>query len=471
MRLTKNKIYLLLGFVVLSVLFIYLRLKNLNHPLMWDEAWNILSLRSYVLNAVKDPFYWFYRFHPPLYMIFARLLHPFKSGFDARLELLSLFFAYATFLAMYLLSARMGGWKYAWFSGLFLSIMPASIGYDTWIKRDGLASAFGYFSILLLLKRKYFWCGVLLALSLLSKENGLFFVLSSLVLVFMLGEKRPFRKIIILLLTVFALSSWWYLFFSEMTTHGPRFFFSQQEYSILWANSPLYYFKKLLPDAGPGMLFFLVIGTACIIYQSFQKKELLKLTPLVIAACVYIPISLAFTLKAPWLFLPAVPALAMIAGGGATYLFDRSRKLRLLLPVLYIPLVVAVFSGGSFSYAGYHAETYPNGWPGAVSSKKLAEYLNAHMKKEDRLMITDFSYWQMPYCPVFLYYSVPHHVKWIKGSDEAKSVLKEALENKTTWVVVIGSPDPKTNPAKLINGLKKSLGDPKTVGWSYVWHL
>ncbi|MFQ5952366.1 MAG: hypothetical protein ACE5JK_03070, partial [Candidatus Omnitrophota bacterium] len=136
--MSKNKIKLIAGLVVLSAVFLYLRLKTLNHLLMWDEAWNILSLRAFILNAVKDPFYWYYRFHPPLYMAFARMLSPFKDGFALRLEVLSLVFAYATFLVIYFLGARIGGWRYAWFSGLFLSMMPSSIGYDTWIKRDGL---------------------------------------------------------------------------------------------------------------------------------------------------------------------------------------------------------------------------------------------------------------------------------------------------------------------------------------------
>jgi 4-amino-4-deoxy-L-arabinose transferase-like glycosyltransferase len=404
-------------------------------------------------------------------MTFAKFLHPFRSGIAIRLEVLSLFFAYAAFFAMYLVSSKVGGWKCAWLSGLFLSVMPASVGYDTWIKRDGLTSAFGYFSIFMLLKKKYFWCGVLLGLSLLSKENGIFFALASLIIIFLLKEKRPFKRIAVIFLTAFALSSWWYFFFSEMTTHGPVFFFTRQEYSLLWANPPIYYFKKLLPDLGTGILFFLIAGIIALAFKSYREKKFVSLVPLAIAACVYIPISFLFTLKAPWLFLPAIPALAMIAGSGSVYLLEWFKNKRFLRLVVCLLIALVVYQGITFSYQKYHAKTYPNGWPGALSSKKIAEYLNEHMKKEDRLMITDFSYWQMPYCPIFLYYSTPHHVKWIKGTDEAKSVLKEASENKTTWLVVIGSPDPKTDPAKLIAGLKESLGEPKIVGWSYIWHI
>ena len=200
MRLSKDKIYLFGGFVLLSALFLYLRLKTIGHLLAWDEAWNILSLRAFLSNAAKDPFYWFYRFHPPLYMSIAEFLLPFKDGFAVRLESLSLIFSYATFLVACILSAGIGGWRYASLTGLFLSVMPSSIAYDTWIKRDGLASFFGYFALLLLFKRKYFWCGALLGLALLSKESGIFFVLSAMLLIFVFGEKKPLKFLVVYIL-------------------------------------------------------------------------------------------------------------------------------------------------------------------------------------------------------------------------------------------------------------------------------
>ncbi|MGB2879044.1 MAG: hypothetical protein WBD24_02580 [Candidatus Omnitrophota bacterium] len=484
MRLPGRKLYLAGGFVFLSVLFLYLRLKNIGHLLMWDEAWNILSLRAFLLNAAGDPFYWFYRFHPPLYMTFAGLLFPFRDGFAIRLELLSLFFAYGTFLAMYLLSARIGGWRYAWFSGLFLSVMPGAIGFDTWIKRDSLASFLGYLALLVLVRKRFFWCGVLLGLSMLSKESGIFFLLSALFLILVFREKKSFLRIAVLCLTVFVVSSWWYIFYSEMTTHGPAFFFSKGEYSMLWAHSSMYYLKKLLPDMGIGILFFLIIGAFYLLYLVFRERAIEWSVPVIVVLCVYLPVSFLFTLKAPWLSYPAFPALAMAAGGGALYVFKRSVKSKLLLPVLFLALFLAVFTGLAFSYQKYFMKTYPNGWPGAYSSRELAQYLNGRMKDKDRLMITRFTYWEMPTCPVFLYYWKPHEILILPTGDRlsAEALAKagrpttdEIMENirkhKISWFVVVGSPDPKKDPVKLVGELKETpLKDPEIVGWSYVWN-
>ena len=471
MKFQGDKFKLIAGFVVLSAAFFYLRLRFIGHPLMWDEAWNILSLRAYIVNAVKDPFYWFYKFHPPLYMTFARLLLPFKEGFAIRLEYLSLFFAYLVFVAMYVLSTRIGGWKYAWFSGIFLSAMPSSIAYDTWIKRDNLASAFGYTALILLLKRKYLWCGVLLSLSLLSKESGIFFALAAIILLFFMKEKRVFKWFITIVSTIFVLSAWWYLFFSEMTTHGFSFFFTKGDYSQLWSQNSLYYLKKLLPDLGTIIFIFMAFGFIVLMWRSFRDKETKWLFPIVVALCVYVPISLLFRLKSPWLFLPAVPALTMIAGGGAVFLLEKCQRRNSLCPIFYLLILLVFFYGFTFSYADYQMETYPNGWPGALSSKKLAGYLNEHMKEDDRLMITNFTYWDMPVCPIFIYYWKSHEIQIIKTSESVNEIEKEIIKNKISWLVVVGSPDPKKNPAGLITALKATeLKKPKVVGWSYVWN-
>ncbi|MEA3489201.1 MAG: hypothetical protein U9R44_02515 [Candidatus Omnitrophota bacterium] len=472
MKFSKNKIRLFAGLVFLSLIFICLRLKTINHLLMWDEAWNILSLRAYVLNAAGDPFYWFYYYHPPFYMAFARILSPLAGGFDVRLELLSLVFCYGTFLTVYLISAKTGGWRYAWFTGLFLSFMPCSIGYDTWIKRDSLASLLGYLALLLLLNRRFMWCAVSLSFSLLSKENGIFFVLSAFLMLFVLGEKRPIRKILSMGLVILALCSWWYVFFSKMTTHGARFFSAGTKYALVWANEPLYFVKKLLPDLGTGILFFLVIGLCFLPYKAFFRKKPGWFLPVMVVLCVYIPVSFFFTLKPPWLILPALPALAMTAGGGALYLLRRAGRSRILYPALLIFLAITVFNGLYFSYEGYHTETYPKGWPGARASRELALYLNERMKDDDRLMITGFEYWQMPTCPIFLYYWKQHPIKTIRSSERSKDVIDEIIKKNISWFVVVGTPDPsaESNFRKLAEDFSYQTGQrPGIAGWSYVW--
>ncbi len=470
MDISRNNKKLWAGFLIVSVLFILLRLKTLNHLLMWDEAWNILSLRAFLSNAKADPFYWGYFFHPPLYMTFAKFLAPFQAGFDVRLEALSLLFSYAALLGAYLLSARIGGWRYAFLSGLLLSLMPASIGYDTWIKRDGLASALCYLSVLLLLKRRFFWCAVTLSFALLSKESAIFFILAVWPILYVLKEKDTIKKILAMGATIFVMTSWWYIFFSSLTNTVFKIYFKPSDYYALWISPPSYYLRKLLPDMGIAALFFFIIGICYFSYLILCKRQLKWSIPLIIVLAVYIPSSLFITARAPWLCLSARPALAMTAAGGVLLLIKLAKRSKLLLAVLLTASLFAVHTGLSFSYQQYHMETCPNGWPGAASSKALACYLNERMKDGDRLMITEFAYWSMPVCAVFYYYWKGCPVLVIKGEQKPENVIKEITMNKISWFVIVDSPHPTLNFHPLVEDMKKTiLGTPVTVGWAYVW--
>jgi len=468
--MSRNKIKLIAGFILVSLIFIYLRAKTLNHLLMWDEAWNILSLRALVSNAKYDPFYWGYFFHPPFYMTFAMLLEPLKAGIDLRLESLSLIFSYVTFIVVYLLSARLGGWKYACLSGLFLSLMPVSIAYDTWIKRDGLAGFLGYLALLLILKRKYLWCAAALSFSLLSKESALFFIISIPCILFLMKEKNIFKKVLFIYSVIFIAASWWYIFFSTLKEEIFKIYFSTADNASKWSNSCVYYFKKLVPDMGGALLSLFIIGICYFLYLIFRRKQPKWAVPVIIFLCVYIPSSLFIACKTPWLCLSARPAIAMIAAAGALFFLKKIEKFKVTLAAFIFFIIYVIAVGLNFSYSKYHMLTYPNGWPGAVSSKELALYLNDHMKKEERLMITEFAYWDMPACPIFLYYWKGGPIKIIKGQHNAKNVIREIINNRISCLVVADSPDPKSNFHTLVKDISNSaLGKPHIVDWSYVW--
>jgi len=474
MVMTRNKARFIAGFIIVSLIFIYLRAKTLDHLLMWDEARNIISLRAFLTDNYLDPFYRNYFLHPPLYMAFAALAFPFKAGLDMRLELLSLFFSYLTLFVVYVLSAKTGGWRYAFLSGFFLSLMPVSIGYDTWIKRDGLASCLGYLAILLLVKRKFLWCAIALSFSMLTKENALFFLLAATAVLFILKERMVLKKIALIYGIVIAFSVWWYLGFSSMPADLFDIYLSAQNNVSAWANSSTYYFKKLLPDLGLPMLIFFLMGLFYILYLFFRKKEYRWSLPLIIFLCVYVPSSFVIMSKTPWLSASAAPALAMIAAAGALFLLRRARRLKSLLFIFTLLLIFLAHNGLSFSYSAYHTKTYPGGWSGASNSRTLAFYLNNHMRGAERLMLTQFCYWGMPLCsmcPVFLYYYDGKPVYIIDGRDSAEEVMKEAVKNKISWLAVADSPESNFNFHTLVKGITGSvLGKPGKAGSSYVWN-
>ncbi|MFA5144170.1 MAG: hypothetical protein WC522_08440 [Candidatus Omnitrophota bacterium] len=471
--MSRNKIRFILGLAIVSAIFFYLRIKTLGHLLTWDEARNIISLRAFLSGADTDPFYSNYFFHPPLYMIFAALLKPFQAGLDVRLELLSLLFAYGTLVVTYILGARIGGRKLAFLSGLFLSLMPVSIAYDTWIKRDGLAALLGYLSIFFIMKRKVFWCAVALAFAMLAKESAAFFLLAVISILAVSNGKGTTKKILLISGTLLVLSGWWYFGFSAMPRVGPELYFQAERLASAWANSPLYYFKKLLPDMGFPTLIFFIMGVLYFPYLSLRKREYERLVPLIIFFCVYLPASFIIVAKTPWLCLSAAPALAMTAGGGALFLLEIAKKIRLALPVLASFIVLSIFVGASFSYDVYHGKSYPNGWSGANSSRELAFYLNKKMASGERLMLTQFSYWgepACPICPIFLYYRKGGPVYVIDGKNTAEEAIGQIMDKKISWFAVIDSPDPRFNFHALVKDAEGSiLGKPTAVGQAYVW--
>jgi 4-amino-4-deoxy-L-arabinose transferase-like glycosyltransferase len=472
MCLSKEKINLLIGLAVLTVSFALIRLKTLGHLLMWDEAWNILSLRAFIAEAVRDPFYWYYRFHPPLYMFFAKFLNPFGDNFAVRAEALSLVFSYGTFITVYFLSYRIGGWRYAWLSGLILCFMPISIGYDSWVKRDSLAMFMGYLSLLLVVDKRFLLSAIALGLSFLSKESALFFSLPVAFMIFTTGGKKKTRIFVMFLLIIALMTAWWYIPLSNLTKNVNAFYLSEDYYGKIWLHSPLYYIKKLVPDIGIGGILLFIVGLIFLPYFSRIKRRAEISLPVIIFFCVYVPISLVIATKTPWLSYSAAPALAMIAGGGALFIFGRTYFSRIMRSLLFLILAFIVFTGVTFSYPVYHMKTYPNGWPGAQSSWKLAEYLNEHMKDDDRLMITDFAYWRMPTCPVFIYYWKPHEIMIIKGTQTAATILKRMKKHKISWFVVADSPDPAYNYHALVKKMEVLLPNkPTPVGWSYVWNV
>jgi len=467
----KNKIVVLGSIGILSLIFVLVRVRTLNHLLVWDEAWSILSLRAFLLNAVRDPFYWGNFFHPPLYMTFGKFLEPFKENFDGRLQLLSLFFSYGTLIVTYLLSARLGGIRFAFFGGLFFALMPECIAYSTWIKSDMLASGLGYLAVFFILKRKFFWCATALSLSLLAKENALFFVAAVTFLIFFLKIGKPVKKLFMIYAIILLLTSWWYVGFSEMTRNFINFFFSKAVYGELWMQSPSYYLNKLSPDLGVGILSLAVIGISYFT-SLIRKGQRRWVVPVIVFLCVYIPISLIFTTKTPWLSISAIPALAMLAGGGALYLLKNFKKSPVAKIVLLLSILFTLITAVSFSYSGYQMRTYLFGWPGAEASRELATYLNKHMRDDENLMITTFAYWKMPVCPVFLYYWKSHPVQIIDGKKKAGWVIDEIVKNKISWFVIADSPDMAFNFHELTDEMHKMLAArPEKVYWSYVWDV
>ena len=464
MTKTRYRFIFIATFVAISVLFICLRLKTLSHLLVWDEAWDILTLRAFLANAKADPFYFYYFFHPPLYMFFAGLLQPFRAGIDVRLELLSLFFSYATFVVTYLLCRKIGGVRFGLLSILFLTLMPFSMAYDTWIKSDGLSAALSYLAIIFFLNRRLLWCAIALSFSLLAKENALFFIMSISFLMFIFREKKTVQKLLFIYFIIAALTAWWYLYFSALKQSFMTLYFSVIKGHPACQHAYLYHLQKLVVDMGIPLLVLLVIGLCYSTYLIVYKKQRLWLIPIVVTVSVY-GITAFMTLKEPWFCLSARPALAMISAVGALCLLRISKRVRLSLLFLILLVTSVIYQGLFFSYENYHAKVYPHGWPISIAGKRLAVYLNQHMKDDDRALIN--KRWALN--TIFIYYWKSHPIEIFTGKETVENIVNDIKKNKISWLVDSNSLDPQCEPGHLMAEVKGIIDkDPDAAGWADV---
>ena len=476
MSIKKRKHYIsITGFLLLSALFFYFRLKQIDHPLVWDEAWNILSLRDYLSGSENSSFYWYYFFHPPLYMLFAKHLFPFIDNFAIRIASLSLFFSYITFSIVYIFAQKLGGLKYSWASCFFLSTLPSSIGYDTWIKRDCLAICFGYAALLTIYKRKYIPTAFLLGLSLLSKETGLFFILSCFLIFICSKEKHKIRVTIVTFFIVLLLNFWWYIHLSTFTGKLFSYYFSQNTTtSIALSSDILYYFKILLINCGLVPLFFFSIGLLYSLYLVFIKKQRRWIFPLSIVGCIYLPLSFIITSKAPWQTIAAIPAIAMITASGLLFTLKTFKKKKLFKLCIFSLLFLPLFSGINYSYETFQSSSYPTGWPGSNVSRNLALYLNKNMTPSDKLLISDFAYWNENICPIFLYYCKGQDVILLQEKDLNNTAFIDESINKLgiSWLVIPFSPDKDIKRHTAAREISKKIKkEPLRLGWTYIWDL
>lgn len=134
-------------------------------------------------------------------------------------------------------------------------------------------------------------------------------------------------------------------------------------------------------------------------------------------------------------------------------------------------LTTTLLWGVDLSYNLYQTATYPNGWPGASASRKLAEHLNSKMSDSDKLMMTPFAYWKTPLCPVFTFYSKHMPVKLVDTDASADAILSEARDKKVSWIVVTDSAGEQKNKTFAASLKRLTNKDPDIAGWAYVWNI
>jgi 4-amino-4-deoxy-L-arabinose transferase-like glycosyltransferase len=297
----------------------------MGHLLTWDEAMNICSARS-LFSLGNDHFSnWFWR-HPPLYSTLTLALSPLREGFITRVELLNIVLGAINLFLLFILNKKFFGLIIASASVFLLSIMPGSIFFDLWIKRDHLAVTCGLLALYSLANRKYAFSALAAGLGILCKETFVFLYVPIFLLTVMERSNKPSRPVRIALITVIPLltSFWWFIIASRqgsLSSIGNHFQFAFAS-NTTWYGGLDFYPSLTGELLGPAGILLLIGGilVAIICVRKFGAKVLawpllFLLLPLIFLAVI--------PRKVPWIVIVFLPGLATAQALAAGALLER----------------------------------------------------------------------------------------------------------------------------------------------------
>ncbi len=159
--------------LAITVLYIFMRVPYLGHPLAWDEAWILCALKSLTEGGDIAFQNQLWR-HPPIYLGLGLLLAPLKQDFAQRMEMLSLIIHTGALLIFVVFIAKILGRRIAFFTGVAYAMLPGPIFYSTWIKRDSLVIFFCLLAIWAFFKKRDLLVGIFLGLGFFKQRINSF---------------------------------------------------------------------------------------------------------------------------------------------------------------------------------------------------------------------------------------------------------------------------------------------------------
>lgn len=408
----------LLAVVVLAVL---LRVFNIGHVLMYDEAWNANSIVAFAGGSSADVFYSnFYR-HPPLYtglgVLYVSLTGSGRHGLSIALEILSLVFSAGLVVAIFYCGRDWFGEKAGLAAAFLFAVMPAARVYDSVIKQESMTLFFGTLFLLLFFRRKYVFAGLMLGLSMLSKE--VFIFVPAALLFFILASRRfeELRGLAKSAAVGLLLSFWWYAFFSNSGGEFVKFFLGRSEESENWARAWHFYLGRVHIDTGwvvfalaaAGAGYFLTYalkrgwpngefrvstggGPSCNVGGEAGECWQMALMPVMWVVLPYAFLSVSVG-KPPWLIYAALPGFALLGGFGlaetARVLSSRPAAARSFVAVALVAALALSLPVGFGSFLNGASSNYS--W--SLTYEKVAAHMNSRMQEDGRVMVrlNDFS--------------------------------------------------------------------------------
>lgn len=447
-----------------AALFLAMRVPHVGHLLTYDEAWNEQAVRSLV-SGEHNVFRHNLSRHPPLYMLLGSVAVRGAGDPAARLEWLSLLLNLGCLVALFLVVRDVWGENAACWAAFAYALLPAAAFYDTWIKRDCVASLAGLLALLAWNRRRTGLCGLAMGLAFLGKETAVFYAQSLFWLALLpRPRKDQLRRLAVVAALTAAVAGWWYIVVWETGKHFLGFFAGRSTESTRFAEPALYYLTNVPRHLGWGGTALAILGCAVAVAEACRawKERSSALLPLLLL----IPALTVLTVsrgKPPWLVIPLLPMWAALVGVGASWLSRRLVKLlnRWLpatggrartVPALAAAAVAALACALPRPWHGAYDQKLRREteriWAGAMMSREIAQAVNRVTEPDDRLLLTTFSYLseQTRYCPVFLHYLDPRSAVVRSHSSSFEDLVHAIREHKLDWAVLSPGPQPETTP-------------------------
>lgn len=443
-------------------LFLAVRLRWIGHLLMFDEAADLCSVRSFYARAHDAYSYWFWG-HPPLFSLFMLLLDPLRAGFAERSELLAVSFCALNLGLLHLLNRRVFGRGTALWTSLVLALMPGSAFFDVWIKRDHPVPTFALLALLLLTYRRVAYAALLLGLALLTKETAVFYLAAALLFWLLggLGKRRASDAAVLIVIPALT-CGWWYILASVQSgfSNLPLFGTLREHMHFAVANvgyaKPWNYYLRQLPCLlAPSGVLLAALGLGLsakrfLADRNDSELRIARLWPVLAILPAYAGLSLLPS-KVPWIFIVLLPAWATLQGVGLAAAFEWLAKTthKSLLPHVAGLAVIAGLGlqAMRMDYIRIFDQVDAGHRHAAASSREIAELMNRSVQPGDRVLMTWFHFWENDTteyaCPVFTYYFTGDASFLLKScSTPFEELYRDILKYRIDWALLSPRPGP-----------------------------
>ncbi|MFH0908094.1 MAG: hypothetical protein V1929_04970 [bacterium] len=458
--LSRPNLIFLTALLGCAVLFLALRLRWFGHLLMWDEAMNLCSVRSFA-SCGRDAYSSWFWHYPPLFNTLLLLARPLQAGFMHRAEWVPIMAGVLQLVMLGVLNRRVFGTGPALWSCLALSVMPGAIFFGLWIKQDCLVSLLGMLALFLCARKQPLWGGLALGFCFLSKEMAVFYAVA---IAIVLATERRYRDLMLVAGVAFVTSFWWYAAFS--TSVRPFFSFSTGRLPNpmgLWTHPWYYYGTLLLLDLG---WFGVALAAAGIVFLIRSAGP--RLWPVALFAPAFLIITAAIG-KTPWYVMTLFPALATLQGAAACEIWRRLQaRFPGAMPGRLVPTAATVASAvllampvAGRAYDSVMLEHEAGMWAASAMSREAAESMNRMVKEGQRALVTPMHYYENHFqwpCPIFVIYLKDMPVVVRPNNLTAQQFVETVRTYDVDWAMVSPTPDcAATNLAQTlarVHGLK-----------------